>query len=70
LWFTSGLSNLRLKKRAGKVYGLRSLIKLICFAEILEDDVESIQKRDPVIEVAPRKRPSCGEGWEMLWQEG
>jgi hypothetical protein len=55
---------------AGKRKRLRALVQLVCLAEVLEDDIEAVEERDPMVEVASREGPSRWEGCEVSWEEG
>jgi hypothetical protein len=47
---------------------LGSFVKLVGLAEGFQDVIESVQERDPVVEIASREGPSCRECGEMLWE--
>lgn len=43
-------------------------MQVINLVEALEDVIESVQQRDPVVEITTGQRPSrYGEGVEALW---
>ncbi len=50
---------------AGEVSHLIALLQLVRGAKRLEDAVEAVQERDPVVQVPARKRPSCRELVEL-----
>ena len=51
------------EKIACKVSHLEALLQLVCGAKRFENVVESVQQRDPVVEIATWKRPSR---WELV----
>jgi hypothetical protein len=60
----------RFQDQAAKVGCLWSLIQLIGLAEGFQHHVEPVEERYPVIQIAAWERPLCGEGGEMLREEG
>lgn len=57
------------KHVAAKLARLGALVELVGLAECLENVVEAVQKRDPVVQVASWERPSCRKCGEMLWKQ-
>jgi len=53
-----GFPDPRLEERASKVYGLWTFVKLVCLAESIQNDIETIEERDPMVQIAPREWPS------------
>ena len=74
LWAKPGFGNLLscraapLEELASKIFNLRAIVECVGCAEGFEIAVESIEKRDPVVEITSGERPSGWEVGKSLWE--